>query len=199
MIPSRRIGARRQALLKGRAPELAGPDDQRVIQQAASLQIGQQSGHRLVDPLRAFAHPCFYFVVMVPAAISHLDEPDSSLGKPPRQQTFAAEIIARFLTDTVKILRRLGLFAQVKNLWGGNLHPESQFIGLNETFDIAIFARIPDIHAIPGLHQIQMLTLQVSGEAGIVEVADHRVFDRRVRISNPRPLVNCWQKDVGVM
>ena len=44
------------ALLRHRHPaELAAPDDQRLVEQPAPLQVGQQAGDRLVGPARTCA------------------------------------------------------------------------------------------------------------------------------------------------
>src|SRR5437879_5265606 len=37
-----------RALREGRAAELPGPDDQRVLQQSALFEVGQEAGHRQV-------------------------------------------------------------------------------------------------------------------------------------------------------
>ena len=92
------IAAAAAALADGRAAELAAPDDQRVVEQARPLQVGQQGGDRLVG------HPAHLFVVGVDvvvriplhgdraAARIELDEPDAALDQPARQQAPRAEL-----------------------------------------------------------------------------------------------------------
>src|SRR2546430_681714 len=67
----RRVGVRivvapLAALRVGRAPEFAAPDDQRVLQHAARLQVGQQGGGRLIRHLAAVAMIDVDVVVAVP-------------------------------------------------------------------------------------------------------------------------------------
>ena len=83
-------------LVHRRAAELAAPDDQRVVEQAALLEIGQQAVDRpvglpaemrqLLDDVLAERG-----AVRVPAAMVELHEADAALDEPPRQQAVVGE------------------------------------------------------------------------------------------------------------
>ena len=83
-------------LVHRRAPELAAPDDQRVVEQAALLQVGEQRVDRLVG-LLAQARQLLDDVlaergaVRVPAAVIELHEAHAALDQPPRQQAVVGE------------------------------------------------------------------------------------------------------------
>src|SRR5262245_8564382 len=57
------------ALGHGRPPKLAPPDDQRLIEQAASLQILQQRRHPLIDLAGRSRNTCLDAAVVVPIAV----------------------------------------------------------------------------------------------------------------------------------
>ena len=63
------------ALAVGRAAELRRPDDERVIEQAARLEIGEQAGDRLVDRARMGAVVLFELAMRVPVASSPWPRP----------------------------------------------------------------------------------------------------------------------------
>ena len=56
------------ALGVGRAAELAAPQDQRIVEQAACFQVLQQARDRLVDARRLAAEQVLQIAVMVPLA-----------------------------------------------------------------------------------------------------------------------------------
>ena len=67
----------------GRAAELAAPDDQRAVEQAAGLEVGEQGGDRLVDGAGVVLMAGLEVGVLVPAVgpharAEHLDEPHSA-------------------------------------------------------------------------------------------------------------------------
>ena len=72
-----------------RAAELAAPDHQRLVQQPALLQIGQQGGDRLVALPGQPAMVDFEVVVAVPGlalAVPELHEAHAPLDQPPGDQ-----------------------------------------------------------------------------------------------------------------
>jgi hypothetical protein len=83
-------------LVHRRAPELAAPDDERVVEQPALLQIGHQRVDRpvglpaqvrqLLDDVLAEGG-----AVGVPAAVIELHEAHAALDQPPRQQAVVGE------------------------------------------------------------------------------------------------------------
>src|SRR5262249_42673494 len=67
--------------------ELAGPNDQGIIQHAALLQIENQTGGGLIDACALQGNVARQVVVLVPAAMIELNEADATLGEPARKET----------------------------------------------------------------------------------------------------------------
>ena len=80
------------ALAVDRPAELAPPDDQGVVEQAALLEVSDQPGDGAIDLLRQLAVVAFDFRVRIPgaafaAAVEELDEADAALDETPRGKT----------------------------------------------------------------------------------------------------------------
>src|SRR5207247_9785113 len=71
--------------------ELAAPDDQRVFQQSASFEIGDQSGARTIRVPALRLNLLGQVGVLVPAAMVELDEADALLGEPPGKEAVGRE------------------------------------------------------------------------------------------------------------
>src|SRR5262249_28265647 len=79
------------ALGERRAPELAGPDDERRIEQAARLEVPEQAGDRLIDGAGVVLVAAAQVAVLVPAVVAdvragQLDEPGAALDQPAGDQ-----------------------------------------------------------------------------------------------------------------
>ena len=87
------------ALGAGRAAELGAPDDERVVEQAALLEVLEQAGDRQVDLRRELAVVGLDAGVRVPgaaaaAAVEDLHEAHAALDQPPGRQAQLAERLA---------------------------------------------------------------------------------------------------------
>src|SRR6185295_7016374 len=93
-----RVVVASRAVLLGvrRAAELAAPPDQRVLEQAAALQVHEQARDRLVDRARVVA-VLRQVAVLVPGgiraavAVGDLNEAHARLAEAARHQAFLAE------------------------------------------------------------------------------------------------------------
>ena len=74
--------------------EFSHPDHQRAVQQATTLQIVDQGGHRRIDFLGELLDLREVIGVRVPAAVEHLDEGNAHFDQPPGQQATVAELRA---------------------------------------------------------------------------------------------------------
>src|ERR1051326_8540151 len=105
------------------SPEFSTPNYQRLLQQSALLQIGEQRGNRLVDlramNLQVFLDPVVSVPVLllVPAAMIDLDKPDAALDQSAGDEALAAE---RRGAKRQRMLR-FGLIEPVQFLGGGAL------------------------------------------------------------------------------
>ena len=76
----------------GRLPaELAAEQHQRLVEQAALLQVGEQRRGRLVDAAAAVDQPLVQVVVVVPARLADLDEAHARLAQPAGHQALPGE------------------------------------------------------------------------------------------------------------
>ena len=67
--------------------ELASPDDQRVIEQPALLQVEHQRARPAIHFFRQIPMTLRQMAMVVPAAVIQLDEPHASLDETSREQT----------------------------------------------------------------------------------------------------------------
>ena len=101
------------------AAELGRPDHDRVVEQAAGLQVLDQRRGRLVHAAAHVAVVAGEVFVAVPVAprkavvgaAPDLHEPHAPLEQPPGDQAVAAEVLGDLLVEPVQLARRLGLAA----------------------------------------------------------------------------------------
>src|SRR5262245_4504441 len=85
------IGCRQRALAVHGAAELASPDDERVVEQAALLEILDERRGRLIDVEALAANLPRQIAVLVPAAMHELNEADAALDHAARQEAVAGK------------------------------------------------------------------------------------------------------------
>ena len=129
------------------AAELAGEDDQGLVEQAAGAQVPDEGGDRLVDGERVGGVPLLQLRVLVPrvGGLAHavgadhgqLDEPDAALDEAPRHQALAPVGgrggVGR--VEAVELLRRFRLAAQVGQLGHRGLHAVGDFVVVDGRLD----------------------------------------------------------------
>ncbi len=74
------------AIEVGLATKLGRDNDQRRLQHAAPLEIGDQRSKRLIEDRCDVAHFVGQCFVMIPAVVLHLDETDSGFNQPTGEQ-----------------------------------------------------------------------------------------------------------------
>ena len=122
MVVAAVVRGRELALRVHRAPELSAPQDQRLVEEAAALQVGEQRRLRLVDCLGLELDLARQVPVLVPAAHVELDEAHAALGEPPREQAVRREGAGRLHLRPVERERLLVLVGEVRQLGHGHLH-----------------------------------------------------------------------------
>src|SRR4029453_9634930 len=88
-----------------RTAELATPNDQRVLQHAAELEVVEQGGDRLVDGGTVAGEGVAELAVLVPAPHAQLDEPPARFGEATGEQDLPAKIVGRSAADAVGLER----------------------------------------------------------------------------------------------
>jgi hypothetical protein len=77
---------RQPALAVDRAAELAAPDDQRLVEAAALLEVLDEAVARLVHVAALVGHAAGDVAVVVPVVVVDLHEPHAALDQPAGQQ-----------------------------------------------------------------------------------------------------------------
>ena len=126
------------ALAVDGAAELAAPDDERVVEQPAPLQVENQSRTRLVDVARLIRHLRGKVRVLIPAHVEELDEPHAALGQPSREEAVRRERARLFRVGSVQIEDVRWLARHVGQLGDRGLHPKSQLVLSDPRGDLGI-------------------------------------------------------------
>ena len=79
------------ALAHRRAAEFAGPDDERVLEHAALLEVGDEGHAGAVDFLGLELDAVLHAAVVVPVLVVELDEAHAALGQPAGEQAVRGE------------------------------------------------------------------------------------------------------------
>ena len=173
-------------------PELAQPDDQRIVQQAPLPQVLDQRGHRLVDAVDARLVGPLEVVVRVPAAREYLHEPHALLDHAPGQQAPPRERSRVLAFKAVHFLDRLGLAFDIDDSGHLGLHPVGEFVVGHASGQFVMPGMLGHVPAIQFRQHVQVLPLVFP-----------RLPSRRVDVQDRRPfrpqrgaLVVGWQESV---
>ena len=115
--------------------EFARPEDERILQQPARVQIAEQPRDRFVDRITVVLQCLLEVEMLIPVAMRHLDETHSRLDQSTSHKAFAAKIVRDALADTVELLRCRGFFIQVEHARKLGLHLECKLETLNHAVD----------------------------------------------------------------
>ena len=116
------------ALTIHRSPELTAPDHQRVFQQPAGLQVGEEGRGGAVGVAALRFDLLGQVDVLVPAAVIELHEPHVAFDQPAREQTVRGERPGLLRVCAVELERRFRLFGEVGQLRHALLHPERHLV-----------------------------------------------------------------------
>ena len=117
----------------GCTAELAAPPDDRIVEQAALLEIGEQAGDRFIDGLRVVA-VLWQVGVLIPGgvgaavAIGDLHVAHAGFAQASGHQALSAIAVRRFLADAVHFLRRGRFLRDVENIGRVVLHLPAEFV-----------------------------------------------------------------------
>ena len=161
------------ALGISRAAKLAAPDHQRVVEQPALLEVFDQGGAGLVGVLRLGLDASGQAPVMIPVAMTKLNEADAAFGQSPRQEAIV-RVGRRARFRAVHLQHFFRLFRNVHQLRHAGLHAERQLI----IFDVRGDGRIAEraeLFAIQLLHRVNQLPPRFAAHARRIGNIDHRV------------------------
>ena len=168
----------RAALAERRAAEFAAPDDERVLEQAAFLEVVDERHHRFVGRghlgrqsvadvfLRAGA-------MEVPAPVEEVDEAYALLDEPTGEQAVVREAgLARL--GAVGLERRGLLLRDIHDLGHAGLHAEGEFV-LGDAGDGLGVAEFVLLALVEGVEGVERGATEVAGHARRVVGEQHGV------------------------
>src|SRR5688500_9963179 len=91
MVVTAVVGRGELALRVARTPELPAPDDERVVEQTAPLEIAHERGAGLIRLAALAPDVPWQVVVLIPALMIKLDELHAALRQPAREETVGGE------------------------------------------------------------------------------------------------------------
>ena len=134
-----------EVLAPRRAAELAGPEHQRVFEQAALLQVLEQRGDGLIGLLAELGQVAADVAVMIPAVHRDLHEAHAGLAELASQQAGAAVLVAGSCrSDAVEVERGLALVREIDQLRRRGLHAEGEFHVLDHPFHVRVAVEFVD-------------------------------------------------------
>ena len=164
----------------GCAAKFTAPDDERLVEQAAGLQIGEQAGDGFIDGVAVFAVIHLDAFVRVPLAARtavELDEAHAVLDEATRQEAVAAKNGGRLVVHAVELLGGVGLLAEIDRIGSLRLHLKGEFVAFDAGVEFGVAGTRGIVVAIQSTEQVQLLTLTATIDAfRVVEELDWRAF-----------------------
>ena len=162
------------ALAVGGAAKFAAPDNQCVFKQAPLFQISDQSSRSLVGITTLIAQVGLKGSVLIPAAMKELDEADTPLGHPPRQQAVVCVRARHFGVRAIKLKCARRLIGKIHNFGCRGLHAEGHLVLRDSSLDFGIAAP-PKLDAIQGSKVVQHGAAVLPADTGSVIQIENRV------------------------
>src|SRR4051794_12621608 len=110
MVIAAVVGGCQMTLAINSAPEFPAPDHQRVIEQPALFEIGNESSRGLIGAFALQRQVTRKVVVLIPAAMVELDEAHATLGETPCHQAIGCVCTGFARILAIQSERALGLF-----------------------------------------------------------------------------------------
>src|SRR5439155_19594760 len=131
---ARTVVAALAVLTRGSSAELAGPDNERLLQQAATFKVGEEGGDGLIGfaavkgvVLADVGMSVPVFVVVAAAGVD-FDKAHAALDKPAGEQAAAAKVLGHGVVQTVEFFRFHGFLTQIHGLGSIGLHAEGELV-----------------------------------------------------------------------
>src|SRR5688500_6599019 len=123
------VAAALGAVDAGSAAELCRPNDQRILEHAAALEVAKQTGDRLIDRLCVFGvlgHVAVLIPIVAGTAIDQLDETNAPLGQAPGDKALPTEPVGLAALHSVEGERLVRFPCEVERLACFGLHVEGR-------------------------------------------------------------------------
>ena len=184
-------------LLRDReAAELPSPDNERLVEEPAPVEILQERRDRAVGLGGEAGMVAADVGMAVPALLVllttgiDLHESHAALHEAPGGQALPGEMAAGGVVEAVEIERLAGFGGEIEGLRGGHLHPVGELVALDPGLDLAIGAGPVAVAGIEPRGEVKLGPLLVVGHRR----AAGEVGDRRASGVEARSLERAWQK-----
>ena len=169
------IVAGEHALRIHRAPKLAAPDDERVIEHAAFFELGQKRGGGLVGVVALAFDATGQVVVLVPAAMVELDEAHTPLGEPTGEDAVRGIRSGLLRLGAVALVDVGGFFGEISEVRHGGLHAEGHLVLIDPGLRFGIVV-IGELEAVQRGDIVEHGAAPLGGDAGRIGKEEHGVF-----------------------
>ena len=126
------------ALDHGSAAELAAPDDEGVVEQAALFEVFDQGGAGLVGSLAVLLDGFGEIAMLVPGFVKELNEAHPTFGEAAGKQAVAGITGSVDVLDAIHVEDVLRLLGEIHQLWSAGLETISHFIALDAGGDLRV-------------------------------------------------------------
>ena len=131
MVVAARAGVTKAALAEGRATELRGKDDERILQHAAGFEVLEECRGWLVNVVTLVGQLARECHVLIPAAVKELHEPYIAFEQAAGQQAISGVGARARDFGAVGIQCRFGFAGDVGQLGYRGLHAEGHLVSLD--------------------------------------------------------------------
>ena len=163
-----------------RPPELAPPDHQCRIEQAALFQVVQQGGTGLVDIPALQRQVGGEIPVLVPAPVQNLHRPHAPLHQPAGQQGTRRKTSGGLHIRPIRVERGRRFAPQVDQLGNAGLHAKRHLVLGNAGLNLGI-VQLGELPLVERLQGVQHRPSIGDGDPGRVLQVQHRVPDTSQR------------------
>ncbi len=180
------------------APEFAAPEDEGIFEEAAGLEVGEETGDGFVDFGCVLGVALVEIAMLVPLdvgiAVGDLDETDAALQETAGHEALAAKVFRDRVVDPVEFLGGGRFFLDLLGFGHGGLHPEGQF----EVGELGVErGMITGCRVEPLVHpteEVELLPLRGRGDPVVADVADLGLGGREASIADWGALAIGWKK-----
>ena len=159
------------------AAELASPDNQRVIQQSAPFQIGDQRITCAIHFLTKNGEQPSHIGMHIPSTFINLCEPHSAFGHTPRQKAVICKRPRFLRIRPIQVPCRLGFLAEIRKLGYGCLHPEGHLVLRDPRVSLRI-SHLRKCLQVDLLNSIQHFAAHLAIHAIRIAQKEHRIPTR---------------------
>ena len=176
MVVTTVVRLRERTLRVRGAAEFAAPDDQRVVEQAALLEVGEQTGRGLVGIIALTLDGLREAAVVIPAHVEELDEADVAFAEATGQEAVRGVGARALHVGTVEIEHMLGFLRQIEQLGHAGLHAEGHLVLGDSGLDLRV-AEDTVALVVKGGELVELFAADFTRDTfGILEVEDAFAF-----------------------